>query len=228
MSNNNNIKNKIKYKAVIFDLDGTILDTSKDLANSVNYALEKNGFPTISDELAVQYTGNGWKALIKRAIGCDVGDEIFNRVFEDFKEDYSIHSEDNTLPYDGIPELLSHLKGLGIPMAVLSNKKHPATVSLISKFFNGIFTLVFGEGGDIPKKPDTGGFKKIMELLEIDSPKNILYVGDSEVDVQTVKNAGCDGIFVPWGFRTRNQLIQAGAKIIANSPNDILGKIINQ
>lgn len=211
-----------KYKAIIFDLDGTLLDTSYDLADAVNHTLSKNGFPKISTQAAVSFTGNGMKKLIERSLGQPVTEEVFDKVFTDFTEYYSLHSNDNTKPYVGIPELISKLKEANIPLAVLSNKKHAPTTELIRLHFPDSFSLVYGEGGEVTRKPETKGFWKILKELGINEPKEVLYIGDSEVDVMTVKNALCDGIFVSWGFRTKDQLIDAGAEIILDSTNEVL------
>ena len=211
-----------KYKAVIFDLDGTLLDTSKDLAEAVNYALEKHGLPTHPQHLIPQFTGNGMKMLIKRSMGIDFENDAFESVFNDFTAHYAIHSNDNTRIYDGIETLITKLKELNIKLAVLSNKKHQPTTHLIDLHFPGIFDIVYGEGGEITRKPETKGFWKILDSFGITDPHEVLYIGDSEVDVMTVKNALCDGIFVSWGFRTKQQLINAGAKRIFDSADEIL------
>lgn len=216
-----------KYKAIIFDLDGTLLDTSFDLADGVNHALSKNGFPKISTQDAVGFTGNGMKKLIERSLGQIVTEEVFNKVFTDFTEYYSLHANDNTKPYDGIPELISKLREANIPLAVLSNKKHAPTTELIRLHFPDTFRLVYGEGGEVTRKPETKGFWKILRELGIYDPKDVLYIGDSEVDVMTVKNALCDSVFVPWGFRTKEQLIKAGAEIILDTTDEVWEYICN-
>lgn len=224
--------NKIPFSAIIFDLDGTLLDTSNDLGNAVNYALEKNGFDSISLFEAVQFTGSGMKNLMERAIlrssGTTLSEDEFARVFEDFRSYYALHANDNTVPYKGIPELLNKLRADKIPLAVLSNKKHEATSAIIRHHFPDTFDVVLGEGGDVVKKPDTSGFSKILRELDISDPETVLYVGDSEIDVMTVKNARCRGVFVSWGFRTKEQLINAGADIILDSVASLEDHIYNK
>lgn len=210
------------YKAVIFDLDGTLLDTSKDLADAVNYALENHGFPTFPQYIITWFTGNGMKMLIKRSMGIEVENQAFTEVFNDFTAYYSVHANDNTRKYPGVDELIDKLKKTEIKLAVLSNKKHQPTTNLIQLHFPDTFDIVYGEGGEITRKPETKGFWKILDSFGIDDPHDVLYIGDSEVDVMTVKNAGCDGIFVSWGFRTKEHLIDAGAEIIFDSSNELM------
>ncbi|MBE6542842.1 MAG: HAD family hydrolase [Ruminococcaceae bacterium] len=219
--------NMIKYKAVIFDLDGTLLDTSKDLAISVNFALAKHGFQTHPEYIIPWFTGNGMKMLIKRAIGSEVDENVFNAVFQDFTAHYSVHANDHTRVYDGIEDLIARLKKSGVKLAVLSNKKHAPTSYLIDLHFPHTFDIVYGEGGEITRKPETKGFWKILTSFGIDDPRDVLYIGDSEVDVMTVKNAHCDSIFVSWGFRTKQHLMDAGAEIIVDSTDEIIERIFS-
>ena len=219
--------NVSKYKAVIFDLDGTLLDTSLDLAISVNYALESNGFPKHPTSLIPQFTGNGMRNLIERSLVNPVSAEVFEKVFKDFTDHYAIHSNDNTRIYDGINAIISKLRENDVKLAVLSNKKHVPTVNLINLHFPDTFDIVFGEGGEITRKPETRGFWKILDSFGITDPREVLYIGDSEVDVMTVKNARCDSIIVSWGFRTKEQLIKAGADFIVDSADEIIDYLFN-
>ncbi len=203
----------IKYDAVIFDLDGTLLNTLDDLHSAVQASLEAEKLPARSLEEVRRFVGNGIRLLIERAVPDGTSSETANAVFERFKSYYSAHCEDNTRPYDGVTELLEKLKSDGVPCAIVSNKADFAVKKLSDTYFNGLIKAALGEREGIEKKPAPDSVFEAVRLLDASRP---VYVGDSEVDVATAKNAGIDGIFVDWGFRDRATLTAAGANVIVS------------
>ena len=222
------------YKTFIFDLDGTLLDTLQDLATSVNYALEHHGIPTHPIDDIRRFVGNGVRKLMERAVPDGDKNPLFDAAFETFRQHYMQHSLDTTRPYDGIPELIRELKSRGCQMAVVSNKMMAATQELVHHFFPEIPVAIGeNEAAGIHKKPapDTV-FEALHQLAPIpessaignfpsDTPSAV-YVGDSDVDLETARNAGLPCISVLWGFRDRDFLIRHGATTFAERPSDIL------
>lgn len=214
----------MKYKLIIFDMDGTTLYTIEDLANSLNYALEKSKLPTRSLPEVLRFVGNGIRRLIERAVPESSSEEIIETVYANFTEHYTIHCADTTRPYDGIIELLKALKEKGFLTAIVSNKADYAVQALCKDYFPNLFDAIAGEKQGVNKKPAPDMVNNILKLLNL-SAHDAVYVGDSEVDVQTAKNSNMDCIAVDWGFRTRDELIEAGATVIVSTPDEILGKI---
>ncbi len=215
------------YEIIIFDLDGTLLDTLDDLHASVNFALTKFGYPTRTKEEVRGFVGNGIALLVKRAIGKETGD--FSAVLQAFKEHYGAHCAENTKPYDGVLEMLETLKNKGIKSAVLSNKADFATKKLAKQYFDGLLCMAVGENEEmgIRKKPAPDSLFKVLETQEIQGEKAI-YVGDSEVDIQTAANAGVSCISVTWGFKEKEFLVKNGGTLFANSPQEILAIVENK
>lgn len=216
------------YTTYIFDLDGTLLDTLQDLANSVNYALRQHGMPEHSLDDIRHFVGNGVRKLMERAVPQGAQNEQFNAAFAMFRQHYMQHSLDNTRPYDGIPELLRELKQRGCRMAVVSNKMMAATQELVRHFFPEIAVAIGEhEAEGIKKKPAPDTVYEALRQLGISpssllpSPSSVVYVGDSEVDLQTARNAGLPCISVLWGFRDKAFLLQHGATTFATIPADI-------
>lgn len=203
----------MKYKLVIFDLDGTILDTLDDLCASVNFALEKNNLsPRTRDEVRA-FVGNGIKLLVERAVPENTPEYITDSVFADFKNHYAVHNDDNTKSYDGIVQVIDAIRNKGMKTAVISNKTDPAVQLLIEKHFPGLFDYVAGEKDGIKRKPAPDSV--VRAVCELQCALNeTLFIGDSEVDLMTSENAGVDCIAVSWGFRDKEQLEAKGAKII--------------
>jgi phosphoglycolate phosphatase len=194
-----------------------------------NEALEKLNLPLLTPKDYARFSGAGVEGYV-HAILDAVGDKEhkYAKVFWEYYTDKNEAEQlDLIHPYEGVRELLSALKEKGIRLAVLSNKKHEATSAIIRHHFPDTFDVVLGEGGDVVKKPDTSGFAKILRELDISDPETVLYVGDSEIDVMTVKNARCRGVFVSWGFRTKEQLISAKADIILCSVSHLEDHIYN-
>ena len=189
----------MKYEAIIFDLDGTVLDTICDLCDAVNFALEKYGLPLITLDNARTYIGNGVAMLVKRAIGYEHDD--FDAILNLFKSRYAEILDNKTKPYDGVYDILDYCKSQNIKMAIVSNKIQFALDKLFNKFFNEYVDVVIGDREGLKRKPNPEPILKACELLGVNY-KNILYVGDSEVDILTVNNVGCHGAYVSYGFRT--------------------------
>ena len=209
------------YKYVFFDLDGTVLNTIEDLANAGNYALSEQGLPTFPTERYKYFVGNGIPKLIERILPENSGKELKANTHRLFSEYYSKHCEDNTRPYDGISELLSGLRENGIKSIVITNKDNSYAWELIQKYFGSLIVRVYGSVEGFPKKPDPYWAEKA--LSDLGAEKNeVLYVGDSGVDMQTAKNAGLISCGVLWGFRKKEELTDNGAVYICKEPSDIL------
>ena len=195
----------MKYDLIIFDLDGTLLNTLDDLADACNAALQEAGYPARSRDDVRRFIGNGVARLIRRALPESAGDDISERVLARFKAIYMEHVNDKTRPYPGITELLRTLREKGVKIAVNSNKVDAATQLLLSGHFPGLIDLGLGEQPGIPKKPAPDGARRIMSALNI-QPARTLYVGDGDADILTAQNAGIDCAWVSWGYRRRDEL----------------------
>lgn len=212
------------YKACIFDLDGTLTDTLESLTYSVNETLKEMELPPITKEQCRLFVGNGSRVLLENALRAS-GDEESGRIDEAMERYGRIFGKNCTYhvePYDGIRELLSELKRRGILAAVLSNKPHQQAVDVAETVFGrGTFGWVQGQCDDIPRKPDPAGVYKVLENLHLDVSE-CLYIGDSEVDIMTGRNADIHTIGVEWGFRSREVLAEAGAKQTVRKPEELL------
>ena len=207
--------------AVIFDLDGTLLNTLGDLRAATNHALEVRGLPPHSMEEIRQFIGNGIRLLICRAMPEGTPEAEIDAALDDFKAYYAAHIHDRTVPYDGIPQLLTALRKRGIKVAVLSNKIDSASQQLIEYFFPEKTDVVFGEHVGVPRKPDPTSCRMVMQQLGV-QPEQVLYVGDSGTDMQTAKNAGLYAVGVTWGFRSKEVLLKYGADVLVHRPEQIL------
>lgn len=207
------------YKAVIFDLDGTLLDTLLDLKNSVNYALREFGYPERTTDEVRRFIGNGVIKLMKRAAPKGIDEDAFEKCFNCFRTHYLEHMYDNTKPYEGVEEMLSLLRGKGVKTAVVSNKLHSGVVGLCEDFFKGQLTSAYGVSTEDERKPKPKNVFKALSDLGVTADEAV-YVGDSEVDVETAKNAGLKCIGVTWGFRSEKELLEAGAEYIAHSAEE--------
>lgn len=214
----------LRYDAVIFDLDGTLLDTLDDLMDAANYALGQMGFPPRSREEIQSFVGNGVAKLMERAVPAGTSGEDTSRALDIFKPYYELHRKDKTAPYPGIPEALQALRSKGCKLAVVSNKFDAAVKSLAQDYFPGLMDLAAGENeaGGVPKKPDPTMVLQTMAALGAD-PGRSVYVGDSDVDLQTAHNAGLPCISVTWGFRDQDFLIRHGATLFAHHPRELAG-----
>ena len=211
-------------KTVIFDLDGTLLDSIEDIASSMNKVLESLQLPTHKIEDYKHFVGGGVDILVENALS-NQSKEIKNEVTKRFKIEYDGKLHSKTLPYDGIYELLDELKKLDINLAVLSNKPHEFTVSYVNHFFkNYNFKEIHGQKKDVPKKPDPKAALDIVKCLD-SSCENTYFIGDTKIDMQTAKSANMTAIGVLWGFRDEKELRDFGADFIVSNPLEIL-KII--
>lgn len=213
----------MKYQTYIFDLDGTLLDTLSDLAASVNYALRTYGMPEHSVDDVRRFVGNGVRLLMERAVPGGTANPLFDEAFATFRQHYMLHSLDTTQPYDGIPEVLAELRQRGCRLAVVSNKFMTATQELIRHFFPDTIEVAIGEheAEGIRKKPAPDTVIEALRQLGV-GKENTVYVGDSDVDIQTAANAGLPCISVLWGFRDREFLTQHGAVTFISSPRELL------
>lgn len=214
------------YRLVIFDLDGTLLDTLDDLTDSVNFALNSEGFPKRSRDEIRSFVGNGIRRLIDSSLPENTDEEAAERVFSLFKEYYAMHNADKTRPYDGILPLLDELKKRGVRLALVSNKADFAVKALAERYFNGTFDAVLGERENIPRKPDPASVNEVLRLLSA-KKEDAVYVGDSDVDILTAKNAELDCICVTWGFRDKEYLKECGGALFADTAHELM-KIITE
>ena len=211
------------YKAIIFDLDGTLLDTIDDLGNSANSMLQRYGFPTHPIDLYRTIIGSGMNNLIERSMPPGTSPEIQQEGLALFRNTlYPEHCMDQTVPYEGIPELLATLAARGLPMGVCSNKDDRLTKKLITALFPDIpFRSIIGHRDGIARKPDPAQAFLVADELGVE-PKDILYVGDSGVDMRTAHNAGMTPLGVVWGYRSREVLVENRAAGLAETAEDIL------
>jgi phosphoglycolate phosphatase len=215
-------------KLVIFDLDGTLLNTIEDLGQAANYALERNGYATHSMASYPYFVGNGVRRLMTRVLPEDArDDEIVDHVLGDFMDYYNQHCTDYTRPYSGMPELLHDLRDMGVQMAVASNKYQLAVDKIIPHYFPDIdFIAVEGHREGVNVKPDPSVVFAILTKAGL-AKADTLYVGDSGVDMETARRACIDSVGVTWGFRSKKELVEYHADVIVGSPVDILDVVEN-
>lgn len=210
----------MRYELAIFDMDGTILNTLEDLTEATNYALKINNFPTHTIDEIRTFVGNGIRRLIERAVPKDTLTDSINAVFDTFTTYYKEHCADKTQPYEGIITLLNNLREQGCKIAVVSNKAHEAVQTLCDQYFNDLFDYAVGERPGIAKKPAPDSVNEVLHHLQIKT-EHAVYIGDSEVDIQTADNALMDSIIVSWGFREVSFLKEQGAKTIVSTTDEI-------
>ena len=211
-------------KLVLFDLDGTLLDTLGDLTAAVNHILAELGYPRRSHEEVRSYLGNGARDLLKLSLPCAVDDALFEEYLEKYKKYYNAHSKIETKPYAGVVELLTELKNRGVCTAVVSNKPDVATKSLCQEYFGDLIDLAIGDRADIVRKPAADPILFAMKTLGCETA---VHVGDSDVDVETAKNAGIPCVAVTWGFRDRDVLEDAGAEYFAADADELRANLFN-
>lgn len=211
----------MKIRNIIFDMDGTILNTLDDMCCSVNYMMNAAGLESLSIDKVREYVGNGVRTLVRRCLPASIDGAEFEKYFLIFSNHYDIHKNDQTAPYDGILELMQTLKELGYGMAVVSNKYDSAVKELSQTLFNGYLKSAIGAGDNVRLKPESDGVIVAMRELGANADDTV-YIGDSEVDVATARNAKLPFIGVTWGFRTIEQLKSEGAKLIIDKPCELL------
>ena len=208
------------YKLAIFDMDGTILYTLEDLMISVNHALRSEGLPERTlDDIRV-FVGNGIRKTIERAVPQDTPTNVIDRLFDAFNEHYKLHSNDHTRPYDGIVDAIRELREAGIKTACVSNKSDFAVHDLVEIYFKGLFDYSVGAKEGRALKPAPDSVFDVLETLGIEKEDSV-YIGDSNVDLETAINSGLDCISVLWGFRDREFLLSHGATTFAEKPGEL-------
>ncbi len=214
------------YKTVIFDLDGTLLDTLEDLADSVNEMLRRFSCPERSLAEVRQFVGNGMKKLVERSVSADFDQENFDSAYEFFRSSYSKNMQNKTRPYEGITACLEELEKLGIKTIVTSNKNDDAVKKLCREYFGERITLAVGAKEGIPTKPSPEMVFYAIEEIGAEK-ENCIFIGDSDTDILTAKNAGLKSIGVLWGFRDREVLEKAEADYIISHPRELM-KIVQE
>ncbi|MBO4610181.1 MAG: HAD-IA family hydrolase [Lachnospiraceae bacterium] len=213
------------YRLAVFDMDGTILNTIDDLTDATNHALKACGYPTHTVDEVRFFVGNGIAKLIERATPQGTSEEERAKVRAAFMDYYSVHSADKTGPYDGIGELLQRLRAAGVKTAVVSNKPDVAVRDLVVKYFDGLFDAAVGDMVGQRTKPAPDMCMKVFDKLGI-GPEDAVYIGDSDTDIQTARNAGTDEILVSWGFRGRAFLEEHDAKCICDTTDEVYDIIV--
>lgn len=216
------------FTHVIFDLDGTLLNTLEDLADATNWVCAQHGWPPHSLETYKTFVGNGVPKLLERAVPSDVvqTQQLREQMLAEFTPYYNAHKADKTAPYPGIPQALEQLKQAGVTMAVLTNKPDGAARPIVEGYFPGIFQTIQGALPGVPTKPDPTALYHLMERIGADRA-HTLFVGDSNVDIQTAKNGGLFSCGVLWGFRSREELLGEGADVLAQTADELTDLILN-
>ena len=213
------------YQTAVFDLDGTLLDTLEDLYLATNHALTLHGLPLRSRDEVRMFVGNGVEMLIRRAVPAGTDEETTLAVLADFKSTYAAICEDHTRPYDGILDMLTALREKDIRVAVVSNKFDAATKQLCEKYFGDLVEVAIGERAGVRKKPAPDTVHEALRELGV-TAEGAVYIGDSDVDIQTARNCEMPCISVTWGLRDKVFLLQSGAEILVDIPERLLGVII--
>ena len=212
----------MRYQAVLFDMDGTLLDTLRDMAACMNRVLRENGYPPRTMEELRTFIGNGALVLTRRSLPAGTDEAEVQRVLRLYRAEYQANFCVETVPYPGIPELLEKLRRSGIAVAVVSNKPEPTAQKLTDRFFPG--TVTVGDDGVHPRKPAPDNVLRALDALGA-AAERVLYVGDSEVDLATARAAGTDAAIVGWGYRDRDFLLRSGADEVLDTPEALWEKI---
>lgn len=215
----------MRYKLAVFDMDGTILDTLDDLTDTLNMSLAEVGMPLRTKDEVRSFVGNGVGKLLERAVSDGTSEKEFAALADAFRKNYALHCADKTKPYDGVPEAIAALRKAGMKTAVVSNKVDFAVQALAHDYFAGLFDIAVGEREGVRRKPAPDAVNEILRVLDVPREAAV-YVGDSDVDADTAKNAGVDFIGVEWGFRPREVLAAHGAEIIVGDASELLAQIL--
>lgn len=210
-----------KYNTVIFDMDGTLMNTLEDLTDSINYVMEKYHLPEKTMDEIKGFVGNGIPKLVERCVTGGREYPQFESILKEFQAHYLLNCNNKTGPYDGIKEMLSDLKQQGFKMAIVSNKEQQALSELVKLYFGDVITAAFGERKGIAKKPAKDMVMLALEELKSKQEESV-YIGDSEVDIATAANSGLDCICVSWGFRERELLAGDCVKHVVDNPEEIV------
>ena len=214
------------YQYVIFDLDGTLLNTLDDLADAGNWVCQNHGWPEHSLDEYKYFVGNGMAKLVERFSPEEFrGEEQVQKTLNEFMPYYHIHKADKTAVYEGIPQVLDQLRKAGVEIAVLTNKADSAAGSVVEEYYPGVFSIVQGAIPDKPTKPNPTLLMELMTRMGA-SRENTLFVGDSNVDIRTAKNGNLDSCGVLWGFRSRQELEEEGATYLARTPEELAELIL--
>ena len=213
------------YSYVIFDLDGTLLNTIDDLADTGNHVCALHGWPAHPVEAYKRMVGNGIPKLVERFAPAGTDRDTLDQAYGEFMAWYGLHKEDKTAPYPGMEGAALRLKQAGVSIAVLSNKADEMAGPVVEHYYPGVFPIVQGALPDLPTKPDPTLLYKLMERMGAD-PEATLFVGDSNVDIQTAKNGGLASCGVLWGFRSRQELEAEGADFLARTPEELTGLVL--
>lgn len=210
-----------KYNAIIFDLDGTLLNTLEDITDAVNHTMGKFGYPIHSSSEVCSFVGNGIKKLIERSLPDGAATHGFDGIFNEFKQFYTANCRVKTCPYPGIMELLEKLYTEGYKLAINSNKNHAAVTELNNIYFSKYISVAIGENKNIQTKPSPESVYMAMEKMGGCTRKHTLYIGDSDVDIETAKNAGIKCISASWGFRDKAFLETLNPGAVIDTPMEL-------
>ena len=216
----------MRYKAVLFDMDGTVLDTLADLTNAVNHTLSDYGFPLLEKPQVAACLGNGAAYLLSHAVPAGTPDTLLDEMLRAYQPWYDSHCDILTAPYPGILPLMRALKEAGVKQAVISNKQDTAVKQLAAQHFPGLLETAVGESAAVRRKPNPDAVLAALREMGVDKA-DAVYVGDTEVDLRTAENAGLACAMVGWGFRTEEQLFDAGATRVFHSADELRGWLLD-
>ena len=216
----------MKFKGVIFDLDGTLLDTIEDITSTLNLVLSRRGYRQYSEEECKMMVGDGMEVLVRRAVPEIAGDDrAINDLIQEYRREYAATYKQHSRPYPGIIEVLTRIKEAGLKTAVLSNKSHEFTVRMTRELLRFDFEVILGAKPGTPVKPNIEPIKQVLQGLKL-SASEVIYVGDTSVDMETARVAGIFAAGALWGFRDAEELLRSGARVLLKTPNDLLPLIL--
>ena len=215
----------MRYRLAVFDMDGTILDTLDDLTDTLNMSLAEVGMPVRTKDEVRSFVGNGVGKLLERAVPQGTTEEEMAALAGAFRKNYAVHCADKTKPYDGVPELIAALRAAGLKTAVVSNKVDFAVQTLAEGYFKGLFDMAVGEREGVRRKPAPDSVNEVMRTLGIPQEETV-YIGDSDVDADTARNACVDFVGVEWGFRPREVLLEHGATVTVKTADELRRAVV--